>query len=94
MRKNILALIIITAILVTTVFASRPLFDPTGTRRLVGSMKSNVYHWDDCKFVKKINPDYLFYFANPETAAKMLYKPCMRCNPPVKSKPLRTEKIE
>ncbi len=60
--------------------------------RLVGSIQSRkkVYHYETCKYVKKIKLKNLRVFASPEEAIKAGYKPCtnspMACHPPVKTK--------
>lgn len=54
--------------------------------KLVGSIKSDKYHYETCRYVQKINPRYLIEFDTPEEAIKMGYVPCEVCKPPVKSK--------
>jgi methylphosphotriester-DNA--protein-cysteine methyltransferase len=52
--------------------------------KLVGSIKSNIYHKTDCRFVRIINPRYLIDFDSPEEAIKKGYRPCLICRPPTK----------
>jgi methylphosphotriester-DNA--protein-cysteine methyltransferase len=60
--------------------------------RLVASIHSRekVYHYETCKYVKKMKLKNLRVFASPEEAIKAGYKPCtnspMACHPPVKTK--------
>jgi micrococcal nuclease len=51
----------------------------------VGSIKSNKYHYLDCKFAKRIETKNLRYFSSPEEAIKSGYYPCRICRPPILS---------
>lgn len=46
-----------------------------------GSKNSNKYHYPDCKWAQKINPDNLVKFKTPEDAVKANYVPCKVCKP-------------
>jgi hypothetical protein len=50
------------------------------------SKKSNKYHYPDCRWAQKINPENLIKFTSPEEAQKAGYMPCKVCKPPVSSK--------
>jgi len=50
-----------------------------------GSIKSDVYHYPDCRYAKKIDPRYLLKFASPEQARDKGYRPCKVCRPPYES---------
>jgi len=52
--------------------------------KLVGSMKSNIYHYENCRYAEIIKPKYLVIFETPESAIKMGYRPCHQCRPPTK----------
>ncbi|AVX40773.1 micrococcal nuclease (plasmid) [Carboxydocella thermautotrophica] len=49
----------------------------------VGSIKSNKYHYPDCRWAKKILPGNLIKFDSPKDARKKGYEPCGVCNPPL-----------
>ena len=51
-----------------------------------GSKNSNKYHYPNCVWAQKINPNNLIKFGNPEDAIKAGYVPCKVCRPPVSSK--------
>ena len=53
--------------------------------KLVGSMKSNIYHSDTCRYAEIIKPNYLIVFETPESAIKMGYRPCKICRPSTKT---------
>jgi len=50
-----------------------------------GSVKSDVFHYPDCRYAKKINPVYLIKFSSPELAREAGYRPCKVCKPPSES---------
>ena len=47
-----------------------------------GSAKSDVYHYPDCRYARKITPIYLIKFPSPEEARDVGYRPCKVCKPP------------
>lgn len=53
-----------------------------------GSAKSDVYHYPDCRYTKKIDPLYLVKFSSVEEAQDAGYRPCKVCKPPRFSAPL------
>jgi hypothetical protein len=50
-----------------------------------GSKNSNKYHYPNCKWAQKINPQNLIKFNSPEDATKAGYIPCKVCKPPLSS---------
>ncbi len=50
--------------------------------KFVGSKKSDVYHYPDCQWAKKIKPENLITFNSVEEAKAKGYRPCKVCNPP------------
>ncbi|MCL5772527.1 MAG: hypothetical protein M1479_09705 [Actinobacteria bacterium] len=48
----------------------------------VGSKNSDVYHYSDCVYAKKIKPENLITFSSVEEAKNAGYRPCKKCNPP------------
>lgn len=48
----------------------------------VGSIKSNKYHYPDCRAAKKIKPENEIWFSSSEDARAHGYEPCGICNPP------------
>ena len=49
---------------------------------LIGISPTNVYHRDDCIFVKKSSADKLKFFKDLKSSAEAGYRPCNTCNPP------------
>ncbi|MBL1214169.1 MAG: hypothetical protein HND52_12485 [Ignavibacteriae bacterium] len=47
----------------------------------VGSKKSDKYHTPDCKWAKKIKPNYLIEFSTRSDAITTGYFPCKVCKP-------------
>lgn len=57
--------------------------EPTAAHaRFVGSEKSDVYHWPDCRWAKRIKPENRVWFESPADARNHGYRPCKVCNPP------------
>ena len=48
----------------------------------VGSIKSNKYHYQYCKWARKINRANLVVFNSPTEALSQGYVPCKVCKPP------------
>ncbi|MGB9903488.1 MAG: Ada metal-binding domain-containing protein [Desulfotomaculales bacterium] len=55
---------------------------PSQSKKFVGSINSNVYHYSSCQWAKKISPKNQIWFSSPEEAKKAGYKPCKVCRPP------------
>ncbi len=49
----------------------------------IGSVKSNKYHYQSCKWALKISPYNAVYFKSPEEAMQRGYVPCSVCKPPL-----------
>lgn len=47
----------------------------------IGSSQSNKFHYTDCRWAKKINPDNAIYFNSREEAYSYGYVPCKVCKP-------------
>ena len=47
----------------------------------IGSSQSNKFHYTDCRWAKKINPDNAIYFSSREEAFIYGYVPCKVCKP-------------
>ncbi len=52
--------------------------------KYVGSAKSNKYHYPNCEWAQKINPDNLVKFKSAKEAQEAGYVPCKVCRPPTK----------
>ncbi|MFO8059985.1 MAG: MBL fold metallo-hydrolase [Bacillota bacterium] len=50
--------------------------------RFVGSVKSDVYHYPDCRHAESISPANLRWFDSVEQARQAGYRPCAACRPP------------
>lgn len=50
--------------------------------KLVGSEKSNQYHYPACKLAKKIRPDCQIWFSSSKDARAHGYVRCKACKPP------------
>lgn len=48
---------------------------------LVGSKKSDVYHYCWCAAAKEIEPEDLIWFSSPNEAESQGYRPCEECKP-------------
>lgn len=51
-------------------------------KKFVGSIESDKYHYPDCQWAKKINPENEIWFAGSEDARIQNYVPCGVCHPP------------
>jgi len=51
-------------------------------KKFVGSKKSDVYHYSNCRYVKKILPENIIWFSSVEDAKARGYRPCKVCKPP------------
>jgi len=47
----------------------------------VGSITSNKYHRQNCRYAAKISPENRVYFESEEEAEKQGYSPCKTCSP-------------
>jgi len=55
---------------------------PPPTKMFLGSKKSDVYHYPNCRYVKMIKPENLIWFTSVEDARARGYRPCKVCKPP------------
>ena len=55
--------------------------DP-GAGLFVGSVRSNKYHYPDCKWAKRIPPRRELWFSTASDAKAHGYIPCRVCRPP------------
>lgn len=76
-RANVICL----ALLILLIAASAAL-----SGEFWGSAKSDVYHYPDCRYAKKIDPMFLLRFSSAELARDTGYRPCKVCRPPYESK--------
>jgi micrococcal nuclease len=51
-------------------------------KKFVGSVKSNKYHYPDCRWAKEINPENEIWFSSSEDARNKGYVACGVCHPP------------
>ena len=51
-------------------------------KKFVGSIKSDKYHYQDCRWAKKISPENEVWFSGSEDARGKGYVPCGVCHPP------------
>ncbi len=56
--------------------------EPPSTGMFVGSKKSDVYHYPNCRYVKQILPENIIWFTSVEDARNHGYRPCKVCKPP------------
>ncbi|MGE5631373.1 MAG: hypothetical protein ACM3TR_09790 [Caulobacteraceae bacterium] len=49
---------------------------------LIGIQGTNIYHRDNCQFVKKTSIDKLVFFRALYNTALLNYRPCKTCHPP------------
>lgn len=52
-----------------------------GAKQYVGSATSRKYHNPECRYAKKIKPEYVVLFSSKEEAESKGYEPCKVCNP-------------
>jgi len=55
---------------------------PPPTKMFVGSKKSDVYHYPNCRYVKNILSENIIWFSSVEDAKARGYRPCKVCKPP------------
>jgi methylphosphotriester-DNA--protein-cysteine methyltransferase len=51
-----------------------------------GSLKSDKYHYPDCRWAQKIHAVNLIVFNSPSEAHEAGYVPCKVCSPPLPEK--------
>lgn len=51
-------------------------------RKFVGTIRSNKYHYPECKWAKEIKPENEIWFTSSEDARSQYYVPCGVCHPP------------
>lgn len=57
---------------------------PTSTQadqNYVGSIKSDKYHYPDCRWAENIKPENEIWFSTIEEAKEQGYVPCKTCQP-------------
>ena len=50
-------------------------------KNYIGSKESNKYHYENCRWVKKIKPEHIVKFKTGEEARNAGYEPCGTCKP-------------
>lgn len=50
--------------------------------KYVGSVNSDKYHYQDCRWAQNIKPGNLITFTDEKDAQKQGYRPCKTCHPP------------
>jgi hypothetical protein len=83
MKKSITIIILVLSLGIGTLLATGRGNDKEAL--LVGSIKSNKYHYSTCRCAKRIKVEYLIIFETPESAKRMGYSPCKICKPPTKT---------
>lgn len=73
MKKFLAA--IVALIVLTTTFAT------VLAGSYVGNANSKKFHYADCSYVRKMNPDNRVDFNSRDEAINSGYVPCKRCNP-------------
>lgn len=53
--------------------------DITTSEKVYASKKSEVYHFNGCRYLKKIDPGNLITFDSPEDAEAADYRACKNC---------------
>ena len=61
--------------------ASPPIDEKNDGKKFVGSAKSNKYHYPDCRWAEKINPENEIWFSSSGDARSKGYVPCGVCHP-------------
>ena len=72
MKKFIAATLALIILSMATAFANEG---------YIGNSNSLKFHYADCYFVSKMNPENKAYFDTREEAIAAGYVPCKRCNP-------------
>jgi micrococcal nuclease len=57
--------------------------DPEAKGAFVGSVRSNKYHYPDCRWAERISPANEIWFDSAADARAQGYEPCGACRPPV-----------
>ena len=60
---------------------SLPIDEKNDGKKFVGSAKSNKYHYPDCRWAGKINPENEIWFSSSEDARSKGYVACGVCHP-------------
>ncbi len=60
---------------------SLPIDKNNDGKKFVGSAKSNKYHYPDCRWAEKINPENEIWFSSSEDARSKGYVACGVCHP-------------
>ena len=47
----------------------------------IGNARSGIFHYDDCRYVYRMNENNKVYFDTREEAIDYGYRPCKVCNP-------------
>ena len=72
MKKFLAAIISLLILMTATAFANES---------YIGNVTSMKFHYADCYFVSKMNPENKAYFDTRDEAIAIGYVPCKRCNP-------------
>jgi hypothetical protein len=82
--KKYVVIILVIILLIPIGFKIKNTFFYSG--ELVGIKGTNVYHRDDCKFIKESSSTSIYFINNLDETAEKELRPCKRCNPPDNSK--------
>ena len=66
----------------TTISSDETTTTQTMIGQFVGSKNSDVYHYPNCSYAKKIKEENKIWFNSIEEATAAGYRPCKKCNPP------------
>lgn len=72
-KKTVIILLTLVTLLMTLNIATATTY--------IGSSQSNKFHYTDCRWAKKINPDNAIYFSSRKEAFSYGYVPCKVCKP-------------
>ena len=59
-----------------------PIPSPPEIDKYVGSVNSDIYHYPNCRWAKKIKPENEIWFDSAKDAKIHGYRPCKVCKPP------------
>lgn len=88
--KKILYVVLVVLLVtvgIETYFLVKPQTKSSYTGEIVGITNTQIYHRDNCQFVKS-NPNLIFFKDLNDTVEKF-YSPCKTCNPPDNKKEIQ-----
>jgi len=81
MRLKTLLIILGIAVLFATILTIDSCVQKEKKPLYVASVNSTVFHYPNCQWVERINPENRVYYYNVEQVIQSKRRPCRVCNP-------------